>query len=279
MNTYTRGRQRNPSVAALKDGGFVIAWDSNHQDGSSYGVYAQRYNARGRAVGIEFRVNTATVNSQSHPAVAALADGGFIVAWGGQTTELYFTSYPTNVYGQRFSAAGSRVGTEFRINTDTTPANLLHDDPSVAGLSGGGFIVTWTSQGQDGSFEGVYGQRYDARGVPVGGEFQVNTDTIGDQNVSSVAALNDGGFIVTWQSRDQYNPNLETTSGIFAQRYRARGTKVGGEFRVNTNTIGNQIGPSVAGLSNGGFVVTWQSWGEPNQGTSGVGIFGQQFGP
>ncbi len=31
--------------------GFVVAWSSNAQDGSSYGVYAQRYNNDGSANG------------------------------------------------------------------------------------------------------------------------------------------------------------------------------------------------------------------------------------
>lgn len=45
VNTYTTDSQSNPSVASLTDGGFVVTWYSNGQDGDSYGIYGQRYNA------------------------------------------------------------------------------------------------------------------------------------------------------------------------------------------------------------------------------------------
>jgi len=38
-------------------------------------------------------------------------------------------------------------------------------DASVTGLSNGGFVVTWDSNGQDSDDWGVYGQRYDADGT------------------------------------------------------------------------------------------------------------------
>ena len=47
----------------------------------------------------------------------------------------------------------------------------------MAALAGGGFVVTWTSDGQDGSGYGIYGQRYAADGTAVGSEFRVNTFT------------------------------------------------------------------------------------------------------
>jgi len=73
----------------------------------------------------------------------------------------------------------------------------------VTGLSGVGFVVTWTSSGQDGDRNGVYGQRYDADGTAQGTEFQINTYTAGDQVAPSVTTLADGGFVVAWQSLDQ----------------------------------------------------------------------------
>ena len=45
---------------------------------------------------------------------------------------------------------------------------------------------------------------------------------------------------------------------------------IGGEFRVNTNTTGRQGVSSVAGLSNGNFVVTWDSKAQDPDGSSGV---------
>jgi|GEM_PF-7074778 len=36
---------------------------------------------------------------------------------------------------------------------------------------------------------------------------------------------------------------------------------VGGEFRVNTYTTGDQDSPTITALSDGGFVVSWMSSG------------------
>ena len=46
------------------DGDFVITWQSHGQDGSGWGIYAQRYNAAGVKQGTEFRVNTYTLSHQ-----------------------------------------------------------------------------------------------------------------------------------------------------------------------------------------------------------------------
>ena len=43
VNSYTSSTQRNSSVASDSQGNFIVTWQSNGQDGSSYGIYAQRY--------------------------------------------------------------------------------------------------------------------------------------------------------------------------------------------------------------------------------------------
>ena len=70
--------------------------------------------------------------------------------------------------------------------------------PAASKLSGGGYVVVWTSRDQDGSGDGIYAQRHDASGVPVGPEFRVNTTTAGAQLEPQVAGLSDGSFAVVW---------------------------------------------------------------------------------
>lgn len=62
------------SVAALPDGGFVVAWRSTGSDGISWGVVAQRFDAGGVAVGSEIKVNTTTGGEQRDPSK-------FVVVW------------------------------------------------------------------------------------------------------------------------------------------------------------------------------------------------------
>ncbi len=81
VNTYTPQNQDDPAMAMDADGDFVVTWSSGGQDGSGLGVYAQRYDATGAAVGGELKVNTYTSLSQSSPAVAMDNDGDFVVTW------------------------------------------------------------------------------------------------------------------------------------------------------------------------------------------------------
>src|SRR4029079_427377 len=75
VNSNVTDRQRYPAVAMDASGDFVIAWESYAQDGSSYGVFAQRYNATGLPQGFEFRVNASIIGSQRGASVAMDSDG------------------------------------------------------------------------------------------------------------------------------------------------------------------------------------------------------------
>jgi Ca2+-binding RTX toxin-like protein len=275
VNTYTTGQQRTSTVAMDADGDFVITWSSGElgdapgQDGDSYGVYAQRYNAVGVRQGSEFRVNTFTSDVQANSTVSMDADGDFVVAWSsGLRTGSGQDGSQYGVYAQRYNAAGVKQGGEFRVNTFTAEEQGL---PSVSMDATGNFVVVWTSENQDGSNEGVYGQRYSAAGVRQGGvEFRVNTTTADTQGSGTVAVDSDGDFVVTWSSYGQDGGGY----GVYAQRYNASGTKQGAEFRVNSNTSLDQGYSTVAMDSDGDFVITWTSY---LQDGSYGGIYAQRY--
>ena len=74
------GQQSDPAITSLRDGGYVVTWQSI-QDGSGFGIYTQRYDSAGGTVGGETRVNTTTANDQDSPAITSLSDGGYVVTW------------------------------------------------------------------------------------------------------------------------------------------------------------------------------------------------------
>ncbi|MCC7510602.1 MAG: tandem-95 repeat protein [Planctomycetes bacterium] len=263
VNTFTTNDQMYPSVAMDADGDFVIAWMSSLQDGASFGIYAQRYNNSGAAVGSEFLVNTFTTSEQQCPSVAMDADGDFVIAWmsNGQDGSGY------GIYAQRYNNSGAAVGSEFLVNTFTTNSQLY---PSVAMDADGDFVVVWHSFGQDGSDYGIYAQRYDNGGATVGSEFRVNTFTPSTQVFPSLAMDADGDFVIAWMSDGQDGSSF----GIYAQRYNNSGAAVGTEFRVNTFTTNDQLHPSVAMDADGDFMVAWQSFGQDGNGN---GIYAQRF--
>ena len=64
VNATTLGNQQEPDVAIGGDGRFVITW-SGAGPGDSSGVFFQRFDATGNAVGVETRVNTKIQDSIS----------------------------------------------------------------------------------------------------------------------------------------------------------------------------------------------------------------------
>lgn len=169
VNSYLLNNQSAPAISMDADGDFVATWQSRDQDGSNYGVYAQRYNSQGIALGGEFRVTTITSGSQSAPTVGMDAEGDFVVVWHS-AKESRGTGF--GVYAQRYNAAGVAQGPEFRVNSFTTDDQVW---PSVAMDADGDFVVAWESFLQDGSGDGIYAQRYSSGGVAQGREFRVNT--------------------------------------------------------------------------------------------------------
>ncbi|MEH2170433.1 MAG: hypothetical protein V7K41_28030, partial [Nostoc sp.] len=90
--------------------------------------------------------------------------------------------------------------TEFQVNTYTTGNQ---SNSTVAIDADGDFVISWTSNGQDGSGDGIYAQRYNSAGVAQGNEFKVNTYTPSNQSNSTVAIDADGDFVISWTSNGQ----------------------------------------------------------------------------
>lgn len=255
VNTYTLQAQALPAIATLANGDYVITWHSLWQDGYEYGIYAQRYDANGNTLGGETQISTYAAASQTSPAIAALGNGDYVVTW-----ESYSQG---GIFAQRYDLNGNPLGSETHVDTF---AGGFQSSPAIAALADGGYIVTWQSGYQDYTDGGgIYAQRYDASGIAVGAETRINTATVPDQLHPAISALNDGGYVVAWQSYGQDGSQW----GIYAQRFDLSGNAVGAETQVNTTTTGAQDSPALAGLADGGYLVTWLSYG--------VGTFAQRY--
>jgi hypothetical protein len=262
VNTYTTSAQHHPSVATPFNR-FVVVWESDGQDGDQAGIFGQSYSDDfPTPIGTEFRVNTYTAGAQHAASVGCKFSPIFVAAWQSEGQD----GDASGIFAQRFSSTGTPLGGEFQVNTYTTGAQAT---PAVAMDNAGNFVVVWASLGQDGSGDGIYGQRYSTVGTPLGGEFRVNTYTIGGQGHPSVDMTPEGHVVVAWEGEWAGEDGL----GIFAQRYVNDGAPYGGEFRVNTFTTGDQRYPSVAADANQ-FDVAWQSEGQDG---SGYGVYNREF--
>ncbi|WP_445635845.1 putative Ig domain-containing protein [Nostoc sp. DSM 114161] len=210
----------------------------------------------------EFKVNTYINNNQSNSTVAMDNTGDFVIVWTSEGQD----GSGTGIYAQRYNSAGVAQGGEFKVNTTTANSQT---NPTVAMDADGDFVISWASYGQDGSYEGIYAQRYNSAGVAQGGEFRVNTTTANSENNPTVAMDADGDFVISWASVDQNS----SINAIYAQRYNSAGVAQGGEFKVTT-TNKSQNNPTVAMDADGDFVISWQSSGQDG---SGSGIYFQRY--
>lgn len=253
----------NGDIQSLADGGLVIVWNAG------YSVAATVLNADGSIRHNDFSVPAIGSMYMGGGSVAAMEDGSFFVSWNSHHQLSGPDGIAADVYIRHFSAQGDALSDDIKVNTNS---NILLNQvsPTMTTLSNGTFVVTWRDQAIDGNEWGIGGRIFDASGQPIGTDFRVNTYALDFQMEPSVAALPNGGFVVSWFSGNQDGSGF----GVYAQRFDAAGQAIGGEFLVNTYTLNDQVHPSVTALHDGGFVVAWSSW---LQDGSQWGVYSQQF--
>lgn len=131
---------------------------------------------------------------------------------------------------------------DFLINTTT---NGLQSQPDVAG--GGGYTVVWSDQ----SDAHIKGQNLLPNGEKIGDEFTVSTSTPNGsirRQLPSIAFA-ESGPVVAWIE-------LDPAPHVKLQRFRDD-QKLGSEVLVSTSDVDPQNRPTIAVLTDGGFIVTW----------------------
>jgi len=269
VNTFSNNFQINPAVAVLKNSNVVVVWASYDEarSNSLLDVYGQILSPKGGKIGGEFLVNQFTNFNQRTPAVAALPNGRFVVAWVSEqeriaapvmtannsitVTAATITSVtPTvDIYARTFNSNGVAAGNEFLVNTDNNPCA----NPAAAAAADGSFLIAWTARDMGNSQNSldVHGRTFTSSGTG-GAVFYLNSHLYGDQYAPRISALG-LDYLVTWTSLAQDG----SREGVFAQFVHSTGTLTGGEFRVNTTTLNQQMQPSVASDGADQFLVVW----------------------
>ncbi len=262
--SFASGVQTDPDVAMDVFGNFIVTWSGTGEDDAS-GVYARTFDAYGNPLRDQFLVNQTTANDQTSPEIAADANGDFVISWSSETDNLA----AADIYARRFNSHGQPTSGEFMVNSTT---GNHHETSDIAMDADGNFVVVWAAMAQDESSLGVFGQRYDAAGNPLGVEFRVNIYGHDLQSDPQVAMDSDGDFTVVWSSF------LQDGSGwsVNARRYSSSGATLTSEFRVNETALYSQYQPSVSMDDSGRTVITWTSFHQDGD-TDDGGIFARIF--
>lgn len=229
INATTQYNQQTPDVDALAGGGFAVAWvtenlPSLQAPGSAstsenfanvvvnnIHVFARLFGSQGQPLGDEFRVSSSAAIA-SGPDVASLENGGFSIAWTQRHETDAALSY--DVFMRRFNAAGAPSGAEFRLNN----ANAGPQYGVSLETLGNDQLAVWTSFGQDGSAEGVFGRFVSgADGQFLSDDTQFNTAiTVSKQIHPTLAADGGGKMIAVWTSF-----RAGSSFDLFVKRYDA----------------------------------------------------------
>ncbi len=274
VSTYTNNFQVSPALAVLNNSNVVVVWAGYKEAGSNtmQDVYGQIMSPAGAKIGAKFLVNQFTNFNQRTPAVTALANGGFLVAWVSEQQRQQAATVGTNsalvksasqlnpsvdIYARLFNASGTATTNEFLVNPDLNACA----NPAVAAATDGSFLIAWTSRDMTNANNSldVRGRTFTSSGVG-GTAFYLNAHRYGDQYVPRVSALG-VDYLVTWTSLAQDG----SYEGVYGQFVRNDGGFVRDEFRVNTTTLGQQMHPAVAADGANQFLVVWSGFtGYPN---------------
>jgi hypothetical protein len=265
VNTSTALTQTAPDVAGLRDGGFIVVWTTyESEDSEEVGVYARRFGADGTPLESDRTITTTRPPGFRFfdARVTALSDGGWLIGW----IETARSDLRSTVQLVRVDSRGRPVGGPWVLQSGTY-ASLNY---VIAGSSDGGFAVAATAYDAmdvDRIDCGLFVQRYGPDGAAQPRQRVTSVDTFTCEP-QSLAALQDGSFVLAWHGWVRAAPAEGSVFGAYLRRFDAQGRPID-----DAKLLGQQQFPAAVGLSGGGYALAWM---EPVGG--GFYLTTQRFG-
>jgi hypothetical protein len=175
--------QANARVA-FNGSGYLAVWE----DGGA--VIGRRFSASGEPIGGDVTISE---GGGTQPFVEANPSShDYLVVWTGAEIE------------GRIVHGDGTAGAVVQLNELTGGAQF---EPQCAADTHGNWRVVWT--GGDGDGTGIVTRLFDASLAPQGGDFQVNTDTAGNQREPAITfcAANDK-WLVVWTGLDEQGTGI-----------------------------------------------------------------------
>jgi hypothetical protein len=241
---------------------YLVVWQ-DARDAATRGddIYGQRLSGTGAALGSNFRISGAwaTERDWSPAVVWNQTSNEYLVAW--QDDRNYAADKGFDIYGQRISAAGVPVGSNFRVT------DLLHSGSYAPALAwnqtNNEYLVVWhDGRSYASRFNDIYGQRVSAAGVALGGNFRVSGPSALKDDLNAAVAWNQANnqYLVVWG--DARGPAATRGVDIYGQRVWAGGALAGGNFRISGDSAArDDTYPAIAwGQTSGQYLVVWDDW-------------------
>ena len=264
---------RTVSVAVAPQGGAIVVWSQLGGDASDFGIVSRNVGANGVPLGSPRQVNSYSAGNQRGSSVATLSDGSYVAVW---TSEGQSGGENVDVVGRRLNSDGTPASGEFFISRSRS----LNQSPTVTGVAGGGFVVTWctlnglTSSATGGNAAaqsglslsllvddpqrvvwGVVARAYAASGNPISQETAISNSPRSSQTLPRIAASDDSVMIV-WSGTGLDG----SQSGVGGRVADFNLSTLGEVIVVNERKKGDQDTPNVVSDGGGSFLAIWANW-------------------
>ena len=247
VNNRTSQSQANAAIAARHNGGFIVAWSSYYgTSGRSNDIFCRIFEPNCSPAGDEFQINQITTGNQTKPSIAVSPSDQFIVTWQGPGT---VEEEGDDIFAQWMDANALPLGDELQINNINVKGDQVC--PKIAMNDSGAFVVVWESDssGADPNTTMICCRRYNADGIPIGDEFQVNTEP--DSKYPNVAIDPNDNFTIVWMDGKNQNYTIK------ARLYDSHGISLTEPFAVSTININSFSQPAIVMGDAGCFLITW----------------------
>ncbi len=241
----TTAPQGMGALTVTEDGNIWAVWEDGREGNQD--VYCQVLRETVR-IGENLRVNDDSLSThQRCPFITVSGQGEFLVAWEDERNG------DIDIYCQRFDTLGNLIGENLLVNDEINLSYQFY--PSTARDFSGRTLITWTDT--RGGESDIYAQFFDENGNRMGDNFLVNDNQNNTQWYPIVSADSAGHFLIVWMD------NRDGNWDIYGQRYFQR-DPIGGNFRVNEITTGDQMYAYCAYDQFGDFLITWMDNREGN---------------
>ena len=223
-------------VAVLADGGIAVTWTRDLAANGAQ-VVCNVWNGPLSPRTPEAVVSPGNNGLQSEDSqIAALAGGGFVVAWEERTYEgAGVIIGPDKAYFRRYDADGVALDAAPVLIDD---AGSMNRDVQLVGLDDGGFVAAYTDN-EFGTGLDVHAKVFNEDGTLRIDLGRVNTFFAADQSKPTLGLMSNGYFVVGW-----LNQGL-----LKVQAFEPEGIVAGGQVDQ-----GGMIDANIAGLPDGRLV-------------------------
>jgi hypothetical protein len=248
-----------PTVAALANGNYVVAWHGL-RTAATMDIYYTILSPTGKTV-VGTTIASILANYyMCSPSVTADDKGGFLLVWNWRNNAPLAGTQ--NDILLRYITPAYVGGNGIRINAKAAAANEDSLFPNVAITTGGIFLIAWSGTFNYAGIPSVMSQIILPGMTPTtfSGNVLLSTNSTYQYKSTKCKTLGNNNYVCVYHTTQYAVSNFDVAAVIMDEVTAT--TIIKAQWLVNTaNTTGNQYNPNLEILSSGNFLIIWADQG------------------